>query len=109
MLEIHQPQVPLHGNRRTTLIGHEPLPERLKKPVVIEQGVDGGQLLGKDLDFGGQELVPQRALAISQAQHDRPLEQRMRPGNRIKARAGLGRRVRVFQGEITTAVTRQIR
>ena len=24
----------------------------------------------------------------------------MRPGNRIKARAGLGRRVRVFQGEV---------
>ena len=26
----------------------------------------------------------------------------MRPGNRIKARAGLGRRVRVFQGEVAS-------
>jgi hypothetical protein len=69
VLEVQQPQQGVDRDRWAAQPTVEQRPPRRDEALVVQEGVDLGELGGQALEFLGQQRLPQRGLRVALAQH----------------------------------------
>ena len=72
VLEVHQPQIRLHGNSRPPDVRVEPLSVGLEESLIRQPRIDDRQFVAEGLRLKREEVIPHRLLRFSQPQHGRP-------------------------------------
>src|ERR1035437_1151117 len=71
VLQVHESEIGVDGHRGSSDPAVEAAHEGREEAGIVEYSIDPGQLLGKEADDLGEQLLPQGGLAIVQAQHGR--------------------------------------
>jgi hypothetical protein len=69
VLQVQQPQQRVDRHRRTPQPLVEQRPPGCDEALVVQVGVDAGELGGQPLGLLGQQQLPERGLRIGFAQH----------------------------------------
>jgi hypothetical protein len=69
VLEVQQPQQRVDRDRGTAKPAVEQHPPRLEEALIVQVGVNLGQLSREALEFLGQQQFPDRGLWVALAQH----------------------------------------
>jgi hypothetical protein len=69
VLQVQQPQQRVDRDRRAAKPPVKQRPPRRDEALVVQVGIDLGQLGGQSLGLLGQQRLPQRGLRVGLAQH----------------------------------------
>jgi hypothetical protein len=69
VLEVQQPQQGVDRHRRAAQPPVKQRPPRRDEPLVVQEGIDLGQLGRQPLGLLGQQQLPDRGLRVALAQH----------------------------------------